>query len=58
MLRPRGSESIESAGLDAQKKTKRFKKQAPEKIKAYLKKIALYQSEQFAYVDESGIDTY
>ncbi len=58
MLRSGGSESVETAGLHTEKKTKRFKEQDPEKVKAYLEEIALYRSEQIAYVDESGIDSY
>ncbi len=58
MLRSRGSESVETTGLHTEKKTKRFKEQDPEKVKAYLEEIALYPSEQIAYVDESGIDSY
>ncbi len=58
MLRTRSFESIETAGLYTQKKTKRFKEQDPQKVKAYLEEIALHRSEQIAYVDESGIDSY
>ncbi len=58
MPHARGSEGVETAGLHTQKKTKRFKEQGPEKVKAYLEEIALHHSEQIAYVDESGIDSY
>ena len=58
MLRASGPKSVETAGLYTQKKTKRFKEQDPEKVKAYLKELAQYRPEQIAYVDESGIDSY
>ncbi len=58
MLCAGGLESFETVGLYAQKKTKRFKEQDPEKVKAYLKEIALYQPGQIAYVDERGIHSY
>ncbi len=58
MLRSGGSESFEATGFHTQKKTKHYKEQDPEKVKAYLEAIALYKPEQIAYVDESGIDSY
>jgi len=58
MFRSGGSESFETTGFYTQKKTKHYKEQDPEKVKAYLKAIALYRAEQIAYVDESGIDSY
>jgi len=50
--------ALRRMGFTRKKKTKHYKEQDPEKVKAYLEEIALYQPEQIAYVDESGIDSY
>lgn len=54
----RNTQSIEAAKDNAKKKTKRYREQDPEKVKAYLEAITDIPPETIAYIDETGIDTH
>ena len=51
-------QSVEAVGNHAKKKTRRYKEQDPEKVKAYQEALKEIAEEKRVYVDESGFQNY
>ena len=58
MLQSGHQQGTETARYHTQKKTKRYKEQSPEKVKAYQDEIRDIAVEKRVYVDETGFQTY